>query len=74
MTNENKQYDLVINHAVSIEHVWARMAALDGIDPKELGLYTGAMNKCVVDGSQWYHGNFGSLSGARHKRQRLMAR
>jgi len=45
------------NYAVSIGHVWARMAALDGIDPKGLGMYTGAMNACVVDGSQWHEKN-----------------
>ena len=45
------------NYAASAGHVWARMAALDGVDPKGLGLYTGAMNKCVVDGSQWHEKN-----------------
>ena len=45
------------NYAVSIGHVWARMAALDGIDPKGLGMYTGAMNACVADGSQWHEKN-----------------
>jgi hypothetical protein len=45
------------NYAASIGHVWARMAALDGVDPKGLGLYTGAMNSCVADGSQWHEKN-----------------
>jgi cytosine/adenosine deaminase-related metal-dependent hydrolase len=45
------------NYAASIGHVWARMAALDGIDPKGLGMYSGAMNACVADGSQWHEKN-----------------
>ena len=45
------------NYAASIGHVWARMAALDGVDPQGLGMYTGAMNKCVADGSQWHEKN-----------------
>ena len=45
------------NYAASVGHVWARMAALDGVDPEGLGLYSGSMNKCVADGSQWHEKN-----------------
>ncbi len=42
------------NYAVSVGHVWARMAALDGVDPKGLGLYSGAINAAVSDGALWH--------------------
>ena len=45
------------NYGASIGHVWARIAALDGVDPEGLGLYSGTMNKCVADGSQWHEKN-----------------
>lgn len=42
------------NYGASISHIWARMAALDGVDPKGLGLYSGAINAAVSDGAQWH--------------------
>jgi hypothetical protein len=41
------------NYGVSVGHVWARLAAMDGVDPLGLGLYSDAINKTAADGSKW---------------------
>ncbi|MDH3992558.1 MAG: amidohydrolase family protein [Gammaproteobacteria bacterium] len=41
------------NYGVSVGHVWARLEAMDGVDPHGLGLYSGVINATVKDGSKW---------------------
>jgi len=41
------------NYGVSVGHVWARLEAMDGVHPHGLGLYSGAINATVKDGSKW---------------------
>jgi hypothetical protein len=41
------------NYGASVGHVWARLEAMDGVDPHGLGLYSGAINATVKDGSKW---------------------
>jgi len=41
------------NYGVSVGHVWARLEAMDGVDPHGLGLYADAINKTAADGSKW---------------------
>jgi len=41
------------NYGASVGHVWARLEAMDGVDPHGLGLYSGAVNATVKDGSKW---------------------
>jgi hypothetical protein len=44
------------NYGVSVGHVWARLEAMDGLDPYGLGLYSGVINASVKDGSKWSTG------------------
>lgn len=41
------------NYGTSVGHVWARMAVLDKVDPKGLGLYSGALHEAMHDGANW---------------------
>jgi len=41
------------NYGASVGHVWARLEAMDGVDPQGLGLYSGAINATAKDGSKW---------------------
>ena len=41
------------NYGASVGHVWARVAAMDGFDPRGLGLYSDAINQTAADGSKW---------------------
>jgi len=41
------------NYGVSVGHVWARLEAMDGVNPHGLGLYSDAINATVKDGSKW---------------------
>ena len=41
------------NYGASVAHVWARLAAMDKVDPKGLGLYSGAINASAHDGAKW---------------------
>src|SRR5210317_2425380 len=41
------------NYGASVGHVWARLEAMDGVDPHGLGLYSGAINATAKDGSKW---------------------
>jgi N-acyl-D-aspartate/D-glutamate deacylase len=41
------------NYGASVGHVWARVGAMDGIDPEGLGLYSDVINKTAADGSRW---------------------
>jgi hypothetical protein len=41
------------NYGVSVSHIWARIAVMDDVDPKGLGLYTGAINAAARDGAKW---------------------
>jgi hypothetical protein len=41
------------NYGVSVSHVWARVAAMDNVDPKGLGLYSGAINAAAREGARW---------------------
>ena len=41
------------NYGVPVGHVWARLAAMDGVDPHGLGLYSDVINKTAADGSKW---------------------
>lgn len=42
-----------LNYGASVSHAWARMAVLDKVDPKGLGLYSGAIEESMHDGAQW---------------------
>jgi len=42
-----------LNYGASVSHAWARMAVLDKVDPKGLGLYSGAIKESMDDGAQW---------------------
>jgi len=41
------------NYGVSVAHVWARMAAMDNVNARGLGLYSDAINASVRHGSNW---------------------
>ncbi|MBT8465396.1 MAG: D-glutamate deacylase [Deltaproteobacteria bacterium] len=41
------------NYGVSVSHAWARISVMDGIDPKGLGFYTGAINAATHTGAKW---------------------
>jgi hypothetical protein len=41
------------NYGASVAHAWARVAAMDGVDPKGLGLYSDAINAAAHDGAKW---------------------
>jgi len=41
------------NYGASVGHVWARLEAMDGVEPHGLGLYADAINKTAADGSKW---------------------
>ena len=41
------------NYGTSVGHVWARISAMDGVNPKGLGLYSDAINATVADHSRW---------------------
>jgi cytosine/adenosine deaminase-related metal-dependent hydrolase len=41
------------NFGTSVGHGWARMNAMDGVDPKGLGLYSGAMKVAARKGAKW---------------------
>ena len=43
-----------VNYGASVSHVFARIAVMDGVDPKGLGLYSGAINAAAVDGAHWH--------------------
>ena len=42
-----------VNYGASVGHVWARLAAMDGINPQGLGLYSNVINKTAANGSKW---------------------
>lgn len=42
-----------LNYGASVSHLWARFAVLDKVDPKGLGLYSGAIEESMNDGAQW---------------------
>jgi hypothetical protein len=42
-----------VNYGASVSHIWARMAVLDHIDPKGLGLYGTALKDSMSDGARW---------------------
>ena len=41
------------NYGASVGHVWARISAMDNINPKGLGLYSDAINAAAHEGSKW---------------------
>jgi len=41
------------NYGVSVSHAWVRMAILDKVDPKGLGLYGTALKDSLNDGARW---------------------
>lgn len=41
------------NYGVSVGHAWARVNALDDLDPKGLGMYGGVINEAAHDGAKW---------------------
>jgi N-acyl-D-aspartate/D-glutamate deacylase len=43
-----------VNYGASVSHVFARIAVMDGVDPKGFGLYSGAINAAAAHGSQWH--------------------
>ena len=43
-----------VNYGATVSHVFARIAAMDGVDPKGFGLYSGAINAAATDGAQWH--------------------
>ncbi|MFC1578918.1 amidohydrolase family protein [Pseudomonadota bacterium] len=42
-----------LNYGASVSHVFARIAVMDGVDPKGLGMYSGAINAAAAHGSHW---------------------
>jgi len=42
-----------LNYGASVSHAWARMAVLDKVDPKGLGMYSGAIKESMNDGAKW---------------------
>jgi len=42
-----------LNYGASVSHAWARMAVLDKVDPKGLGMYSGALKESMNDGAKW---------------------
>jgi len=42
-----------LNYGASVSHAWARMAVLDNVDPKGLGMYSGAIKESMNDGAKW---------------------
>jgi len=42
-----------LNYGASVSHAWARMAVLDKVNPKGLGMYSGAIQESMHDGAQW---------------------
>jgi len=42
-----------LNYGASVSHAWARMAVLDKVDAKGLGMYSGAIKESMNDGAQW---------------------
>jgi hypothetical protein len=41
------------NYGTSVGHGWARMNVMDGVNPKGLGLYSGAMQAAARKGAKW---------------------
>jgi len=41
------------NYGASVSHAWARMAVLDKINPKGLGMYSEALQESMHDGVKW---------------------
>jgi hypothetical protein len=41
------------NYGTSVGHGWARMKVMDGVNPKGLGFYSGAMQAAARKGAKW---------------------
>ena len=42
-----------LNYGASVSHIFARIAVMDGVDPKGQGMYSGAVNAAAAHGSNW---------------------
>ena len=47
-----------LNYGVSVGHMWARMAILDGVDPKGRPFYGGTIAESLKDGAKWQTKNY----------------
>ena len=54
------------NYGASVGHVWARLSAMDNINPKGLGLYSDAINAAAHEGSKWSTQTFQSGAVEEH--------
>ena len=43
----------LLNYGSTVSHAFARVAVLDGLDPKGRGIYGGAVEESMKDGSHW---------------------
>ena len=43
-----------LNYGASVSHVFARISAMDGVDPKGFGLYGDVINAAVGHGNKWH--------------------
>lgn len=47
-----------LNYGATVGHPWVRMAVLDHVDPKGLGLYGTALKDSMNDGAQWHQKSY----------------